>query len=640
VKPRSESELDAVALEFAKEEKLLEPIEELDRIWPYGANPSVSLDRLGSESWPKRRADIEAEIATTARRFVDMARQRATRQAPRLIPPRQAYEAFVARFPFAESPDQLKAIAETLDDLASGHPMDRLVCGDVGFGKTEVALRAAAAAALSGKQVAIVAPTTVLASQHLQTFQRRFAGFGIDVALLSRAATPYEARSIRIGLKEGRIGIVIATHTLLGNGVAFKDLGLLVIDEEQRFGAAQKARLRELAKNSHVLTLTATPIPRTLQAAIVGLQELSLLATPPVERRPVRTLVTPMSEAILRDALMRERRRGGQSFVVCPRIQDIGPMEACLKAWVPALERLVVHGKMPSAAIDEAMLQFAGGAGDVLLTTNIVESGLDLPTANTMLIWRADRFGLAQLHQLRGRVGRSRIRGIVYLLTDPKTRLARTTAKRLEAIEQNARLGAGFDISSQDLDLRGAGTLLGEEQAGHIKVIGAALYRHLFDRAVETARGTPVQETWSPELNIGMSGRIPQSYVPEAVLRIDLYARLARLSAAREIEALRDEVEDRFGPPPSAVDHLFARALLKQWCREAEILRIDAGPQAMAFTFRPGLPAERAERIALRSSALAWSNGRLLYQRATKSIAARQRLLLTLLKKLRRLVRG
>jgi transcription-repair coupling factor (superfamily II helicase) len=294
---------------------------------------------------------------------------------------------------------------------------------------------------------------------------------------------------------------------------------------------------------------------------------------------------------------------------------------------------------MPSGAIDEAMLRFAAGAGDVLLTTNIVESGLDLPTANTMLIWRADRFGLAQLHQLRGRVGRSRIRGIVYLLTDPKTRLARATAKRLEAIEQNARLGAGFDISSQDLDQRGAGTLLGEEQAGHIQVIGAALYRHLFDRAVETARGAPVQEAWSPELNIAMSGRVPESYVPEAVLRIDLYARLARLSTASEIEGLRDEIEDRFGPLPSTVDHLFARALLKRWCREAEIMRIDAGPQAIAFTFRPGWPAETAERIARRSSALAWSNGRLLYQRATKSIAARQRLLLTLLRKLRRLIR-
>jgi transcription-repair coupling factor (superfamily II helicase) len=640
VKPQPDSELDAVALEFAKEEKLLAPIEELDRIWPYGASPSVALDRLGSDSWSKRRAEIEAEIATTARRFVDMARQRATRQAPRLIPPRQAYEAFVARFPFAESPDQLKAIAETLDDLASGHPMDRLVCGDVGFGKTEVALRAAAAAALSGKQVAVVAPTTVLASQHLQTFQRRFAGFGIDIALLSRAATPSEAGNIRTGLKKGRIGIVIATHALLGRGVAFKDLGLVVIDEEQRFGAAQKARLRELAKNSHVLTLTATPIPRTLQAALVGLQELSLLTTPPVERRPVRTVVTPMSEAILRDALMRERRRGGQSFVVCPRIQDIGPMEACLAASVPDLERLVVHGKMPPEAIDEAMLRFAAGAGDVLLTTNIVESGLDLPMANTMLIWRADRFGLAQLHQLRGRVGRSRLRGVVYLLTDPKTRLARATVKRLEAIEQNARLGAGFDISSQDLDLRGAGTLLGEEQAGHIKAIGAALYRHLFDRAVETARGAPVEEAWSPELNIAMSGRVPDSYVPEAVLRIDLYARLARLSTASEIEGLRDEIEDRFGPLPSTVDHLFARALLKRWCREAEIMRIDAGPQAIAFTFRPGLPSEIAERIARRASALAWSNGRLLYQRATKSIAARQRLLLTLLRKLRRLIRG
>jgi transcription-repair coupling factor (superfamily II helicase) len=315
-------------------------------------------------------------------------------------------------------------------------------------------------------------------------------------------------------------------------------------------------------------------------------------------------------------------------------------MQDCLKAWVPDLQLLVVHGKMSSDAIDEAMLQFAAGAGDVLLATNIIESGLDLPTANTMLIWRPDRFGLAQLHQLRGRVGRSKVHGVVYLLTDPKIRPGSATRKRLEAIEQNARLGAGFDISSQDLDLRGAGTLLGKEQAGHIKVIGAALYRHLFDRAVELARGARLQEAWSPELNLATSGRIPETYVPEAELRINFYARLARLTTVSEIEELREEVEDRFGPLPISVDYLFGRVLLKQLCRDSEIQRIDAGPQAIALTFRPGTAADKAKRIAHRSSPmLTWRNGRLVYHRATKSLAVRQRLILALVNKLRRLTR-
>jgi transcription-repair coupling factor (superfamily II helicase) len=630
------SRFDAVALEYAEDEKLLVPANELDQIWRYGAADAVVLDRLGSNAWSKRRARLETEIAQTAQRLLAKVRERDSMSAPRIEPPRLEYERFVSRFPFSETPDQLQAIADTLNDLASGKHMDRLVCGDVGFGKTEVALRAAAAAAFAGKQVAVIAPTTVLVKQHVQTFQQRFAGFGVRVAAISRLVKPSEASEVKDRLARGDVRIVIGTHALLGRGIAFKNLGLLVIDEEHRFGAAQKAKLRKLAVCVHTLTLTATPIPRTLQAALVGLQQMSVIATPPTERRAIRTLLIPFEEAAVREALMREHRRGGQSFVVCPRIEDIAPMETRLTRLVPSLDILVAHGKMSAEDIDRAMLRFANGRGDVLLATNIIESGLDLPSANTMLVWRADRFGLAQLHQLRGRVGRGRVRGIVYLLTDPEIKLARVTRKRLETIEGHYHLGSGFAISSHDLDLRGAGDLLGEDQAGHIKLIGAELYRWLLDRALRAARGNPPLEAWSPELNLGLTGWIPADYVPEQDLRIEIYARLARLLKVEEMEALRDEVEDRFGPIPKSLRQLFVLARLKAECRQARIARIDAGPLGIALAFQATeLRQEELERLVRRSKGmLSWVNERLVSQRATNSKTERQRLIMRLVARL------
>ncbi len=539
--------VDTIRLAYADDDTLMAPVDELDRIWRYGAGDAVGLDRLDGEAWPKRRARIEGEIAETAQRLVALTREREARSAPKLIAPSRDYERFVARFPFSETPDQLRAIGDVLADLASGRPMDRLVCGDVGFGKTEVALRAAAAVALAGKQVAIVAPTTVLVRQHLQTFRRRFAGLGVEVGHLSRLVRPAEARAVKAGLADGTVDIVIGTHALTGQGVAFKDLGLVVIDEEQRFGLAHKRKLRDLARDVHVLTLTATPIPRTLQAAMLGLQDLSVIATPPAQRRPIRTIVGPFDEASLRQALVRERRRGGQSFVVCPRIEDIEPLAKRLATLVPELAVLLAHGKMPAAEIDDAMVRFADGDGDVLLATNIIESGLDVPRANTMLVWRADRFGLAQLHQLRGRVGRGRVRGICYLMTDPEAKIGAATRKRLATLETMDRLGAGFAISARDLDARGAGDLFGEDQAGHVKLIGMGLYRHLLERALRAARGEPPPDEWSPELNLGAAGRIPADYVPEAEVRINLYARLAKLTDESDVDALGEEIEDRFG---------------------------------------------------------------------------------------------
>lgn len=612
---------DLLRLSYADDATLMVPVDEMDRIWRYGASAdAVSLDRLDGEAWEKRRAKVEAEIAESAIRLVQAVREREAAEALKLVPPRAAYERFAAGFPFAETPDQASAIATVLADLASGRPMNRLVCGDVGFGKTEVALRAAAAAALSGRQVAVVAPTTVLVRQHVQTFERRFEGLGIKVGHLSRLVSPAEAKAVKAGLADGSIRVVIGTHALAGKGVSFADLGLVVIDEEQRFGAAHKAKLRGLAQDAHVLTLTATPIPRTMQAALVGLQDLSVIATPPSQRQPIRTFTIPFDEATVREALMREKARGGQSFFVCPRIEGIEPMAERLKGLVPELETVVIHGGMPADAIDKAMVGFADGQGDVLLATNIIESGLDVPGANTMLIWCPDRFGLAQLHQLRGRVGRGRIRGIAYLLADPAHKLARATRKRLETLESLDRLGAGFAISARDLDQRGAGDLFGEEQAGHMKLIGVSLYQHLLTRALAAARGEAQAEQAPPELNINAPGHIPADYVPEPEVRINLYARLARLNDEEEVDAIEEEIRNRFGPPPPPVDRLVALARLREQCREQGIARIDAGPQAIALSFRGEADRSFVERAIARSDgALARRKERLVWSKGSSS---------------------
>ncbi|CAA9535729.1 MAG: Transcription-repair coupling factor [uncultured Sphingosinicella sp.] len=581
-----DAESDAIRLEYAGETQRLVPVEEADRLWRYGADAdAVSLDRLNGSSWEKRRAEINETIAETARQLVALAAERAERTAPVLEPSVRDYERFSAGFPYSETADQVRAIQAVRDDLASGKPMDRLVVGDVGYGKTEVALRAAALAALAGKQVAIVAPTTVLVRQHIETFRRRFERLKIEVAGLSRLSSPAEARQVKKGLADGSIRVVIGTQMVAGKGVVYQDLALVVIDEEQRFGAADKAKLRALADDAHVLTLTATPIPRTLQTALVGLQGLSLITTPPARRLPIRTSVASWAPERVRPALLREKKRGGQSFVVVPRIEDMAPMADKLRALVPDLSIRQAHGKMPAAEIDEEMIRFASGDGDILLATNIIEAGLDIPRANTMLICRADRFGLAQLHQLRGRVGRGRVRGNLLLLTEADANIAPATLKRLRTLEALDQLGAGFAISARDLDLRGAGDILGEAQAGHMKLIGLGLYQHLLEQALRVARGEEVDE-WMPELHLGAGGRLPESWIPEEEVRINLYVRLARLASGAELDAWADELEDRFGTLPPEALTLVAIARIRQLAREARIARIDAGPAAIALTPR------------------------------------------------------
>ncbi|WP_262269539.1 TRCF domain-containing protein [Microvirga yunnanensis] len=622
---------DAVRLKYAADTTLLMPAKEMDRIWRYGPMAdSISLDKLNSDAWSLRRETIEAEIKETAERITGLVEARKGTKLEPLVPPSRDYERFVARFPFSETADQIRAIEEVLDDLSSGRPMDRLVCGDVGFGKTEVALRAAAAVALAGRQVAVVAPTTVLARQHVRSFQRRFAGLGIEVAHLSRLVSPAEARAVKKGLADGSIRIVIGTHALAAKGVTFKDLGLVIIDEEQRFGAAQKAKLRTLAEDGHVLILTATPIPRTLQSALVGLQELSIIATPPARRQPIRTFLTPFDSASVREALMRERRRRGQSFVVCSRVEDIEPMRERLAKLVPELTIMVAHGQMNPSETDEVMIRFADGEGDVLLATNIIESGLDVPRANTMLVWRADRFGMAQLHQLRGRVGRGRIRGVAYLVTEPGEELPQATEKRLRTLTALDRLGAGFAISAQDLDQRGAGALLGEEQSGHVKLIGTDLYQHMLKHAL---RGETLDDDWTPELNIGLTGTIPDAYVNDPEMRINLYARLARLESSETIDEIEAEIEDRFGPIPDPVQNLLRLANVRQLCRRIGIARVDAGPQAIALTFRPGAAEKPALQRMIDESqgTLHWSKERLIFSASSEHADERHTRILGLL---------
>ena len=598
---------DAIRLRYAKDGVRLVPVAEADRLWRYGAEAdAVTLDRLDGSSWQKRRGEIDAAIAESARGLAALAAERGEREAPVLDPDAAAYERFAAGFPFTETADQARAIEAVRADLVSGRPMDRLVIGDVGYGKTEVALRAAAIAALAGHQVAVAAPTTVLARQHLESFAARFEGTGVVVAGLSRLSTPAEKKKVRAGLADGSVHVVVGTGAVAAKGIAYAKLGLVVIDEEQRFGAADKEHLRTLSAG-HVLTLSATPIPRTLQAALIGLQQLSVIATPPARRQPIRTAVGAFDGETVRAALLRERSRGGQSFVVVPRIEDMAALAATLGKLVPELEVLQAHGKMPAAEIDEAMVRFGGGEGDVLLATNIIEAGLDVPRANTMVIWRADRFGLSQLHQLRGRVGRGSRRGQVLLLTDPEAEIAPRTLKRLRTLEAFDRLGAGFAIAGRDLDMRGAGDLLGETQAGHMKLIGIDLYQQLLESALRAARGEDV-ERWTPELALGIEGRIPAEWVPEEEGRVTLYARLARLTDTDGIDAFADELEDRFGAIPGEAATLLRVARVRAAARAAGIARIDAGPAAIAFTPRRGIEIDApgldqaGDRLILRAA--------------------------------------
>jgi transcription-repair coupling factor (superfamily II helicase) len=583
---------DCLRLIYDGEEKLFLPVENIEMLSRYGSeHQGVSLDKLGGAGWQTRKAKMKQRIRDMAGELIRIAAVRKMRDAETMAPPEGAWDEFCARFQFVETEDQARAIADVLEDLAAGKPMDRLICGDVGFGKTEVALRAAFVAAMAGSQVAVVVPTTLLARQHYRVFSARFEGLPIKVAQLSRMVTAKEANEVRRGITSGDINIVVGTHALLAKSVEFSDLGLLIVDEEQHFGVAHKERLKAMKADVHVLTLTATPIPRTLQLALTGVREMSVIATPPVDRLAVRTFIMPFDSVIIREALQRERFRGGQVFCVVPRIEDLQRMSDRLREIVPEARTVQAHGRLAPTELERVMTEFGDGKYDILLSTNIVESGLDMPAVNTLVIHRADMFGLGQLYQLRGRVGRGKQRGYAYLTWPPNHRLSVAAEKRLTVMQTLDALGAGFTLASHDLDIRGAGNLLGDEQSGHIKEVGIELYQQMLEDAVADIRAgegkrAGQERDWTPNISLGLPVLIPEDYVRDLPVRLGLYRRIGGLASDAESDAMAAELVDRFGKLPEEVDNLLGVVALKRACREAGVEKLEAGPKGMVLSFR------------------------------------------------------
>ena len=581
---------DCLEIHYAESAKLYLPVENIELLSRYGSEDTgVELDRLGGTGWQNRKARLKNRIREIAHALIKIAAERKLREAPKLVMETGASDEFAAGFPYEETEDQQSAIDATLEDLATGRPMDRLICGDVGFGKTEVALRAAFAAVMGGKQVAVVVPTTLLARQHSKTFTERFKGFPVNVGQASRLVSSAELTRVKKGIADGAIDIVVGTHALLGKAIKFKDLGLVIVDEEQHFGVAHKERLKSLRAEVHVLTLTATPIPRTLQLALTGVRDLSIIASPPVDRLAVRTFVSPFDPLIVREALLRERYRGGQSFYVCPRIEDLAGAKDFLDKNVPEVRVAVAHGQMPSQMLEDIMSAFYDGKYDVLLSTTIIESGLDIPTANTLIVHRADMFGLAQLYQLRGRVGRSKLRAYALFTLPEKKKITAQAERRLKVLQSLDTLGAGFQLASHDLDIRGAGNLLGDEQSGHIKEVGFELYQQMLEEAVMSLKAgiaAPVADKWSPQITIGTPVLIPEDYVADLSVRLGLYRRLADVEDEQEINAFGAELVDRFGPLPEEVEHLLKIVAIKTLCRRANVEKIETGPKGAVLSFR------------------------------------------------------
>ena len=583
---------DCLELLYAGDSKLYLPVENIDLLTRYGSETDgAQLDRLGGAGWQARKAKAKARLRDMAEGLIALAAKRSLRTSAAIVPPQGLFDEFCARFSYEETDDQLNAIGDVLEDLGKGTPMDRLICGDVGFGKTEVALRAAFVVAMSGQQVAIVCPTTLLARQHFKTFSERFAGWPVKVRHLSRMVTARDAAETRAGLKDGSFEIVVGTHAVLSDQVGFKDLGLVIVDEEQHFGVKHKEKLKGLRADVHLLTLTATPIPRTLQMALSGIREMSIIATPPVDRLAVRTYVTPWDPVLVREALLREKYRGGQAYYVVPRLSDLPDIEQFLREKVPEIKFVVGHGQMSPTQLEDVMSAFYDGSYDLLLSTTIVESGLDVPTANTLIVHKADMFGLAQLHQIRGRIGRAKARAFAYLTTPPNKPMSLSSERRLQVLQSLDNLGAGFQLASHDLDQRGGGNLLGDEQSGHIREVGVELYQQMLEDAVSELRlsgegGGVVDRGWSPAINVGAAVLIPENYVPDLNVRLSLYRRLSDAENSETREALAAELIDRFGPLPDEAKQLLRIVGIKANCKTACIERIDIGPKGAVLTLR------------------------------------------------------
>ena len=581
---------ECLVLEYAENSRLYLPVENVELLSKYGQEFGL-LDKLGGAAWQAKKAKLKQRIKDMAERLIRVAAERELRTAPIFEPPPGIWDAFSAKFPYQETDDQMNAIEDVVSDLTSKRPMDRLVCGDVGFGKTEVAMRAAFLASISGFQVAVIAPTTLLVRQHTQSFLDRFRGLPIEIRQLSRFVSKKTADKTRDEIQNGNVDIVVGTHALLAKNIKFKNLGLLIIDEEQHFGVQHKERLKQLRSDIHVLTLTATPIPRTLQLSLSGVRDLSIIATPPVDRLAIRTFISEFDFVTIREALLREKFRGGQSFYVVPRVADLEEIETFLREHVPEVSYVIAHGQMPPGELDNRMNAFYDGKFDVLLATTIVESGLDIPSANTIVVHRAEMFGLAQLYQIRGRVGRSKLRAYAYMTTKARTKLTTASEKRLKVLASLDALGAGFSLASQDLDIRGAGNLLGEEQSGQIRDVGYELYQSMLEETISKIRGgqidvlTSMDNQWSPQINLGVSVLIPETYVSDLDVRLGLYRRLSNLNKKVEFEGFAAELIDRFGKLPSEVNTLLLVVRIKSVCKKAGIGKLDGGPKGATVQF-------------------------------------------------------
>lgn len=594
---------DCLELIYQGGDKLFLPVENIELISRYGNDDATALlDKLGGASWQGRKARAKKKLLDMAAGLIKIAAQRASQVTDELSPPAGLFDEFCAKFPYDETDDQLNAIEDVVSDLASGRPMDRLICGDVGFGKTEVALRAAFIMAMTGRQVAVVCPTTLLARQHYKTFSERFNGWPIRVRQLSRLVGSKEAAETRDCLADGRVDIVIGTHAVLSKQISFRDLGMVIVDEEQHFGVKHKERLKEMRSDTHFLTLTATPIPRTLQMSLSGIREMSIIATPPVDRLAVRTYVTPWDPITIREAILREKYRGGQSFVVAPRIEHLEKIQEFLREQIPEVTFRTVHGQMPPTEIEPIINAFYEGEFDILLSTTIVESGLDIPRANTLVVWRADMLGLAAAYQLRGRVGRSKSRAYAYLTIPDGMPITPQAEKRLKILQSLDSLGAGFMLASHDLDMRGGGNLLGDEQSGQIKEVGVELYQQMLEEAVAELReghDTISKNSWSPTISIGLAVLIPEDYVPDLNLRLSLYRRLGELDTDDERDGYAAELVDRFGPMPLEVIQLIDVAGLKALCRQAGVEKLAITPNGAILTFKHELAPDPMKLIKL-----------------------------------------
>ncbi|MBE6468122.1 MAG: transcription-repair coupling factor [Alphaproteobacteria bacterium] len=584
---------DCLKIVYANDAKLFVPVENIDVLSRYGVeDENIELDTLGGSAWQAKKAKVKAKIRDIAEKLIKIAAERHLKKSDCFIPPQGMFDDFCSRFPYNETDDQLNAIADVLGDIGATIPMDRLVCGDVGFGKTEVAMRAAFAVASSGAQVALIVPTTLLARQHYQNFKSRLEGFPIRVKMLSRLVTPKEAKETKQGLKDGAVEIVIGTHALLSEKIEFCNLGLLIIDEEQHFGVAHKEKLKQIKSDVHVLTLTATPIPRTLQLSLTGVKQLSIIATPPVDRLAARSFVMPFDKVMIKEAVYREKYRGGQTFFVCPRVSDIHEVEKELTALLPDIKILVAHGQMPVSQLEEVMTAFADGQGDILLSTTIIESGIDMPNVNTMIVYRSDMFGLAQLYQLKGRIGRGKKRGYAYFTIPPKRKLKPIAERRLNILQALDTLGAGFSLASHDMDIRGAGNILGEEQSGHIKEVGISLYQHMLEEEIMRLKSSSTGQTdekiqdWAPQITTGIPIMIPETYVRDLGIRLGLYKRIGDIKDREGLADIKEELIDRFGPLPKEVENLLTTVEIKAMCLKAGIDRVDAGAKGLLIGFK------------------------------------------------------